>query len=300
MHCIRRAASRADWTAGNSRAIRIPMMAITTKSSIRVKPRRVRGFWVHMDRGTSCEGVMRTGTIRGEHDPSAVVSRRSSKGRMSDDSTGRSSSRGAVVERPARGEIRPMGRSTFVFEPVSLPDGSRSTRERTGKLRDEYGMFSTPSPRTSRDCHGEDCRRRLCGDDEREAKFRIGPRRQGQVVRVGATALIKSRVMRNPSEFDSRGRLSSTRREARFRRPMRPLWDATLRARAEQSRVEPGDRDRQFPRQAGRRSVRPHGRRSGRSGASFRVPRRCTAGDRTCPPGPIGLPSWSGSAILPT
>src|SRR5689334_20721414 len=39
MHCDRRAASRAPWTAGRSRAIRTPMMAITTKSSINVKPR---------------------------------------------------------------------------------------------------------------------------------------------------------------------------------------------------------------------------------------------------------------------
>src|SRR5262245_1579999 len=40
VHWARRAASRADWTAGKSRAIRTAMMAITTSSSIRVKPRR--------------------------------------------------------------------------------------------------------------------------------------------------------------------------------------------------------------------------------------------------------------------
>src|SRR6516165_1201308 len=38
-HCERRAASRAAWTAGRSRAIRTAMMAITTRSSISVKPR---------------------------------------------------------------------------------------------------------------------------------------------------------------------------------------------------------------------------------------------------------------------
>src|SRR5262249_33826034 len=42
-HCERRAASRAAWTAGRSRAIRTAMMAITTSNSIRVKPRRLMG-----------------------------------------------------------------------------------------------------------------------------------------------------------------------------------------------------------------------------------------------------------------
>jgi hypothetical protein len=35
---MRRAASRADWTAGNNKAIKTAMIAITTKSSISVKP----------------------------------------------------------------------------------------------------------------------------------------------------------------------------------------------------------------------------------------------------------------------
>src|SRR5271166_3583579 len=39
-HWERRAASRADWTAGSSRAISTAMIAMTTSSSIRVKPRR--------------------------------------------------------------------------------------------------------------------------------------------------------------------------------------------------------------------------------------------------------------------
>src|SRR3954469_5067431 len=39
VHWIRRAASRAAWTAGNSRAISTAMMAMTTRSSISVKPR---------------------------------------------------------------------------------------------------------------------------------------------------------------------------------------------------------------------------------------------------------------------
>jgi hypothetical protein len=40
-HCARRAASRADWTAGNSSEIKIAMIAITTRSSIKVNPRRL-------------------------------------------------------------------------------------------------------------------------------------------------------------------------------------------------------------------------------------------------------------------
>src|SRR6185312_7198008 len=40
VHWARRAASRADWTAGRSSAIRTAMIAITTRSSIRVKARR--------------------------------------------------------------------------------------------------------------------------------------------------------------------------------------------------------------------------------------------------------------------
>jgi len=37
---IRRADSRADWIAGNNSATKTPMMAITTKSSTKVKPVR--------------------------------------------------------------------------------------------------------------------------------------------------------------------------------------------------------------------------------------------------------------------
>src|SRR5262249_24001857 len=39
-HWARRAASRAAWTAGSKSAIKTAMIAITTKSSIRVKPGR--------------------------------------------------------------------------------------------------------------------------------------------------------------------------------------------------------------------------------------------------------------------
>jgi hypothetical protein len=39
-HFARRAASRADCTAGSSRATRIPMIAMTTNSSTSVKPAR--------------------------------------------------------------------------------------------------------------------------------------------------------------------------------------------------------------------------------------------------------------------
>ena len=38
-HSSRRAASRAAWMAGNNKAIKMPMMAITTKSSTKVNPR---------------------------------------------------------------------------------------------------------------------------------------------------------------------------------------------------------------------------------------------------------------------
>jgi hypothetical protein len=38
LHCKRRAALRAALIAGNSSAIRIPMMTMTTSSSISVKP----------------------------------------------------------------------------------------------------------------------------------------------------------------------------------------------------------------------------------------------------------------------
>jgi hypothetical protein len=39
-HCIRLAASRAAWTAGNRRAINTPIIAITTRSSTRVNARK--------------------------------------------------------------------------------------------------------------------------------------------------------------------------------------------------------------------------------------------------------------------
>jgi hypothetical protein len=39
LHVLRRAASRACWTAGNNSAIKIAMMAITTSSSISVNPK---------------------------------------------------------------------------------------------------------------------------------------------------------------------------------------------------------------------------------------------------------------------
>src|SRR3954453_6808541 len=42
-HWLRRAASRAAWTAGSSSAIRTAMIAITTNNSISVKPRERRG-----------------------------------------------------------------------------------------------------------------------------------------------------------------------------------------------------------------------------------------------------------------
>src|SRR6516165_8421915 len=41
-HWARRAASRADWTAGNSSAIKTAMIAMTTSNSMSVKPARAR------------------------------------------------------------------------------------------------------------------------------------------------------------------------------------------------------------------------------------------------------------------
>src|SRR4051812_8310210 len=52
-HCERRAASRAACTAGNKRAIRTAMMAMTTSSSIRVKPRRFIRFLLRVQQGTN-------------------------------------------------------------------------------------------------------------------------------------------------------------------------------------------------------------------------------------------------------
>jgi len=46
MHCARLAASRADWTAGNSKDTNTPMIAITTKSSTRVNARGMKGLGI--------------------------------------------------------------------------------------------------------------------------------------------------------------------------------------------------------------------------------------------------------------
>ena len=70
VHWIRRAASRADWTAGKSRPIRTAMIAMTTSSSIRVKPRFSVGLHVRCPHGlvlvktvtgfTLCGGLSRS------------------------------------------------------------------------------------------------------------------------------------------------------------------------------------------------------------------------------------------------
>src|SRR5690242_16966193 len=49
VHWDRRAASRADWTAGSSRAIKTAIMAITTKSSMRVNALRLLLLGSHID-----------------------------------------------------------------------------------------------------------------------------------------------------------------------------------------------------------------------------------------------------------
>jgi hypothetical protein len=61
VHWIRRAASRAACTAGSNSAIKTAMIAITTNSSIRVKPERL-----HRDRvrASFMSGVSLVGSVR--------------------------------------------------------------------------------------------------------------------------------------------------------------------------------------------------------------------------------------------
>src|SRR5262249_58510004 len=60
-HWARRAASRAAWTAGRSRAMRTAMIAITTSSSISVKPSRRRQADVMTGAPKDSDGNERTG-----------------------------------------------------------------------------------------------------------------------------------------------------------------------------------------------------------------------------------------------
>src|SRR5262249_19571005 len=69
MHWARRAASRADCTAGSSRAIRTAMMAITTSSSIKVKP-RLRIGQISKEKGSE-----RIGTDHGSSNRISVAGR---------------------------------------------------------------------------------------------------------------------------------------------------------------------------------------------------------------------------------
>src|SRR5262249_38477163 len=55
VHWMRRAASRAAWTAGKSSAIRTAMMAITTNNSMSVKPLRRTLMEVLLNRGTEVD-----------------------------------------------------------------------------------------------------------------------------------------------------------------------------------------------------------------------------------------------------
>src|SRR5580704_3489945 len=59
-HWLRRAASRAAWTAGSSRAMSVAMMAITTNNSISVKPERL----VRSDASRVIVELLRTGTAK--------------------------------------------------------------------------------------------------------------------------------------------------------------------------------------------------------------------------------------------
>jgi hypothetical protein len=49
VHWLRRAASRAACTAGSNRAIKMPMIAITTNNSTSVNPRRLGVHAQHED-----------------------------------------------------------------------------------------------------------------------------------------------------------------------------------------------------------------------------------------------------------
>src|SRR5262245_54777354 len=60
---MRRAASRADWTAGKSRAISTPMIAITTSNSMSVNPRPR-----NRRRGPGMGEDLQSGRIRDEID----------------------------------------------------------------------------------------------------------------------------------------------------------------------------------------------------------------------------------------
>src|SRR3954466_16264436 len=64
-HWALRAASRAAWTAGSSRAIRTAMIAMTTSSSIRVKAREDRETMGHLDH------LVGTGELEGD-EPSLI------------------------------------------------------------------------------------------------------------------------------------------------------------------------------------------------------------------------------------
>src|SRR5437588_12447000 len=63
-HCERRAASRADCTAGRSSAARMAIIAITTRSSISVKPPGYLDAGKFFDRGFWPAGRLRQPFIR--------------------------------------------------------------------------------------------------------------------------------------------------------------------------------------------------------------------------------------------
>src|ERR1700733_7793742 len=68
-HWLRRAASRAAWTAGSSRAMRVAMIAITTSNSIKVKPERL----VRSDATRFMTRLLKPGTERKEHDDAETL-----------------------------------------------------------------------------------------------------------------------------------------------------------------------------------------------------------------------------------
>src|SRR5262249_9585862 len=94
-HWVRLAAARTFCTAGNKRAIRMPMMAITTKSSISVNPRRVRmapsGIPIastpRVPNGYNERRTERQGRPRGQWAGGAYNDLRTPGGAMSDDSS---------------------------------------------------------------------------------------------------------------------------------------------------------------------------------------------------------------------
>ena len=107
VHCERRAASRAAWTAGRSNAISTAMMAITTSSSIRVNP-RLHGI---------LHGTLPPGRVRDDDEDERFRAR--AKGGRAEGRTGARFDRGTTTRSGNRFPVR-LGSLTE----TSQPEGS--------------------------------------------------------------------------------------------------------------------------------------------------------------------------------